>query len=192
MFYPTSLSWNSPPLFPKPRDVTNFTVGGFAPMSPRISSPMHPGGGGKCFHVTNRVAPHSGWRSGFLIKRLQVQILQEDFIMHLNTCKCQHIKLFSFGLSGCLLNLFDISSFYILNWALSVVFWSSLQVSSTEEEAEEVVAWVEAVDDETMIWLGRLSVYPRDRTKVKLFETNILWNIICFGLVFCYIMQWNV
>uniref|UniRef100_A0A8C2GVJ2 Transcription elongation factor SPT5 n=1 Tax=Cyprinus carpio TaxID=7962 RepID=A0A8C2GVJ2_CYPCA len=28
----------------KPRDVTNFTVGGFAPMSPRISSPMHPGG----------------------------------------------------------------------------------------------------------------------------------------------------
>uniref|UniRef100_A0A8C1Q3W7 Transcription elongation factor SPT5 n=1 Tax=Cyprinus carpio TaxID=7962 RepID=A0A8C1Q3W7_CYPCA len=29
-----------------PRDVTNFTVGGFAPMSPRISSPMHPGGGG--------------------------------------------------------------------------------------------------------------------------------------------------
>uniref|UniRef100_A0A673YKD4 Transcription elongation factor SPT5 n=1 Tax=Salmo trutta TaxID=8032 RepID=A0A673YKD4_SALTR len=26
----------------KPRDVTNFTVGGFAPMSPRISSPMHP------------------------------------------------------------------------------------------------------------------------------------------------------
>uniref|UniRef100_A0A673HAP1 Transcription elongation factor SPT5 n=1 Tax=Sinocyclocheilus rhinocerous TaxID=307959 RepID=A0A673HAP1_9TELE len=34
----------------KPRDVTNFTVGGFAPMSPRISSPMHPGGGGKQFH----------------------------------------------------------------------------------------------------------------------------------------------
>uniref|UniRef100_A0A8C7J1M5 Transcription elongation factor SPT5 n=1 Tax=Oncorhynchus kisutch TaxID=8019 RepID=A0A8C7J1M5_ONCKI len=31
----------------KPRDVTNFTVGGFAPMSPRISSPMHPGGGGE-------------------------------------------------------------------------------------------------------------------------------------------------
>ncbi|XP_041730962.1 transcription elongation factor SPT5-like isoform X2 [Coregonus clupeaformis] len=31
----------------KPRDVTNFTVGGFAPMSPRISSPMHPGGGGQ-------------------------------------------------------------------------------------------------------------------------------------------------
>uniref|UniRef100_A0A4W6FJ37 Transcription elongation factor SPT5 n=1 Tax=Lates calcarifer TaxID=8187 RepID=A0A4W6FJ37_LATCA len=30
----------------KPRDVTNFTVGGFAPMSPRISSPMHHGGGG--------------------------------------------------------------------------------------------------------------------------------------------------
>uniref|UniRef100_A0A8D0CRI9 Transcription elongation factor SPT5 n=1 Tax=Sander lucioperca TaxID=283035 RepID=A0A8D0CRI9_SANLU len=29
----------------KPRDVTNFTVGGFAPMSPRISSPMHHGGG---------------------------------------------------------------------------------------------------------------------------------------------------
>uniref|UniRef100_A0A8B9P4T6 Transcription elongation factor SPT5 n=1 Tax=Apteryx owenii TaxID=8824 RepID=A0A8B9P4T6_APTOW len=35
-----------------PRDVTNFTMGGFAPMSPRISSPMHPsqrggfGGGG--------------------------------------------------------------------------------------------------------------------------------------------------
>ncbi|GLD73723.1 transcription elongation factor SPT5 [Lates japonicus] len=32
----------------KPRDVTNFTVGGFAPMSPRISSPMHHGGGGGC------------------------------------------------------------------------------------------------------------------------------------------------
>ncbi|RXM30733.1 Transcription elongation factor SPT5 [Acipenser ruthenus] len=30
----------------KPRDVTNFTVGGFAPMSPRITSPMHPSGGG--------------------------------------------------------------------------------------------------------------------------------------------------
>uniref|UniRef100_A0AAZ3R2U9 Transcription elongation factor SPT5 n=1 Tax=Oncorhynchus tshawytscha TaxID=74940 RepID=A0AAZ3R2U9_ONCTS len=30
----------------KPRDVTNFTVGGFAPRSPSISSPMHPGGGG--------------------------------------------------------------------------------------------------------------------------------------------------
>uniref|UniRef100_A0A3Q1EY02 Transcription elongation factor SPT5 n=1 Tax=Acanthochromis polyacanthus TaxID=80966 RepID=A0A3Q1EY02_9TELE len=29
----------------QPRDVTNFTVGGFAPMSPRISSPMHHGGG---------------------------------------------------------------------------------------------------------------------------------------------------
>ncbi|XP_031698007.1 transcription elongation factor SPT5-like [Anarrhichthys ocellatus] len=29
----------------KPRDVTNFTVGGFAPMSPRITSPMHHGGG---------------------------------------------------------------------------------------------------------------------------------------------------
>uniref|UniRef100_A0A8D1Q567 Transcription elongation factor SPT5 n=1 Tax=Sus scrofa TaxID=9823 RepID=A0A8D1Q567_PIG len=29
----------------KPRDVTNFTVGGFAPMSPRISSPMHPSRG---------------------------------------------------------------------------------------------------------------------------------------------------
>lgn len=32
----------------QPRDVTNFTVGGFAPMSPRISSPMHHGGGGEC------------------------------------------------------------------------------------------------------------------------------------------------
>uniref|UniRef100_A0A4X1SXC3 Transcription elongation factor SPT5 n=1 Tax=Sus scrofa TaxID=9823 RepID=A0A4X1SXC3_PIG len=31
----------------KPRDVTNFTVGGFAPMSPRISSPMHPSAGGR-------------------------------------------------------------------------------------------------------------------------------------------------
>uniref|UniRef100_A0A4W5R4V8 Transcription elongation factor SPT5 n=1 Tax=Hucho hucho TaxID=62062 RepID=A0A4W5R4V8_9TELE len=30
----------------KPRDVTNFTVGGFAPKSPSISSPMHAGGGG--------------------------------------------------------------------------------------------------------------------------------------------------
>uniref|UniRef100_A0A4W3HGL2 Transcription elongation factor SPT5 n=1 Tax=Callorhinchus milii TaxID=7868 RepID=A0A4W3HGL2_CALMI len=29
----------------KPRDVTNFTVSGFAPMSPRISSPMHSSGG---------------------------------------------------------------------------------------------------------------------------------------------------
>lgn len=28
----------------KPRDVTNLTIGGFAPMSPRISSPMHPSG----------------------------------------------------------------------------------------------------------------------------------------------------
>uniref|UniRef100_A0A8B9NF45 Transcription elongation factor SPT5 n=1 Tax=Accipiter nisus TaxID=211598 RepID=A0A8B9NF45_9AVES len=33
----------------KPRDVTNFTVGGFAPMSPRISSPMHPSGAGECW-----------------------------------------------------------------------------------------------------------------------------------------------
>ncbi|EMP23814.1 Transcription elongation factor SPT5 [Chelonia mydas] len=31
----------------KPRDVTNFTVGGFAPMSPRISSPMHPSAAGQ-------------------------------------------------------------------------------------------------------------------------------------------------
>ncbi|NXX22414.1 SPT5H factor, partial [Podargus strigoides] len=31
----------------KPRDVTNFTVGSFAPMSPRISSPMHPSGAGQ-------------------------------------------------------------------------------------------------------------------------------------------------
>ncbi|NXM24572.1 SPT5H factor, partial [Oxyruncus cristatus] len=31
----------------KPRDVTNFTVCGFAPMSPRISSPMHPSGAGQ-------------------------------------------------------------------------------------------------------------------------------------------------
>uniref|UniRef100_A0A8B9P4R3 Transcription elongation factor SPT5 n=1 Tax=Apteryx owenii TaxID=8824 RepID=A0A8B9P4R3_APTOW len=30
-----------------PRDVTNFTMGGFAPMSPRISSPMHPSGAGQ-------------------------------------------------------------------------------------------------------------------------------------------------
>ncbi|XP_040298487.1 transcription elongation factor SPT5 isoform X1 [Bufo bufo] len=29
----------------KPRDVTNFTIGGFAPMSPRINSPAHPSGG---------------------------------------------------------------------------------------------------------------------------------------------------
>lgn len=27
--------------------MTNFTVGGFAPMSPRISSPMHPSAGGE-------------------------------------------------------------------------------------------------------------------------------------------------
>ncbi|XP_017695075.1 PREDICTED: transcription elongation factor SPT5, partial [Lepidothrix coronata] len=31
----------------KPRDVTNFTVCGFTPMSPRISSPMHPSGAGQ-------------------------------------------------------------------------------------------------------------------------------------------------
>ena len=31
----------------KPRDVTNFTVEGFAPMSPWISSPMHPSAGGQ-------------------------------------------------------------------------------------------------------------------------------------------------
>ncbi|KFO71672.1 Transcription elongation factor SPT5 [Cuculus canorus] len=31
----------------KPRDVTNFTVGGFAPMSPRLSSPIHPSGAGQ-------------------------------------------------------------------------------------------------------------------------------------------------
>uniref|UniRef100_A0A8C0VEH6 Transcription elongation factor SPT5 n=1 Tax=Cyanistes caeruleus TaxID=156563 RepID=A0A8C0VEH6_CYACU len=30
----------------KPRDVTNFAMCGFVPMSPRISSPMHPSGGG--------------------------------------------------------------------------------------------------------------------------------------------------
>ncbi|CAM9321475.1 unnamed protein product [Lampetra planeri] len=50
----------------KPRDVTNFTVGGFAPMSPRISSPMHHGGGGGYIGVvkdatesTARVELHS-------------------------------------------------------------------------------------------------------------------------------------
>uniref|UniRef100_A0A670JFA7 Transcription elongation factor SPT5 n=1 Tax=Podarcis muralis TaxID=64176 RepID=A0A670JFA7_PODMU len=31
----------------KPRDVTNFTIGGFQPMSPRINSPMHPSAGGQ-------------------------------------------------------------------------------------------------------------------------------------------------
>uniref|UniRef100_A0A674GHL0 Transcription elongation factor SPT5 n=1 Tax=Taeniopygia guttata TaxID=59729 RepID=A0A674GHL0_TAEGU len=31
----------------KPRDVTNFAVCGFTPMSPRISSPMHPSGAGQ-------------------------------------------------------------------------------------------------------------------------------------------------
>lgn len=31
----------------QPRDVTNLTVGGFTPMSPRISSPMHPSGEGE-------------------------------------------------------------------------------------------------------------------------------------------------
>ncbi|NXD47046.1 SPT5H factor, partial [Copsychus sechellarum] len=31
----------------KPRDVTNFAMCGFAPMSPRISSPMHPSGAGQ-------------------------------------------------------------------------------------------------------------------------------------------------
>lgn len=40
----------------QPRDVTNFTVGGFAPMSPRISSPMHHGGGGgPATHLALRV-----------------------------------------------------------------------------------------------------------------------------------------
>ncbi|NXW99658.1 SPT5H factor, partial [Larus smithsonianus] len=40
----------------KPRDVTNFTVGGFAPMSPRISSPMHPSGAGEWWGGVPRVA----------------------------------------------------------------------------------------------------------------------------------------
>ncbi|XP_041321457.1 transcription elongation factor SPT5, partial [Pyrgilauda ruficollis] len=31
----------------KPRDVTNFAMCGFTPMSPRISSPMHPSGAGQ-------------------------------------------------------------------------------------------------------------------------------------------------
>uniref|UniRef100_A0A8C7JFA9 Transcription elongation factor SPT5 n=1 Tax=Oncorhynchus kisutch TaxID=8019 RepID=A0A8C7JFA9_ONCKI len=38
----------------KPRDVTNFTVGGFAPRSPSISSPMHPGGGGGEWSTAHR------------------------------------------------------------------------------------------------------------------------------------------
>lgn len=42
------LYFDSDVLSLQPRDVTNFTVGGFAPMSPRISSPMHHGGGGEC------------------------------------------------------------------------------------------------------------------------------------------------
>uniref|UniRef100_A0AAR2IQB3 Transcription elongation factor SPT5 n=1 Tax=Pygocentrus nattereri TaxID=42514 RepID=A0AAR2IQB3_PYGNA len=42
----------------KPRDVTNFTIGGFAPMSPRISSPMHPGGGGKCYFISYKFSLH--------------------------------------------------------------------------------------------------------------------------------------
>lgn len=46
-----NLKWNVSRLISvclfQPRDVTNFTVGGFAPMSPRISSPMHHGGGGE-------------------------------------------------------------------------------------------------------------------------------------------------
>lgn len=33
----------------QPRDVTNFTVAGFTPMSPRITSPMHPSGAGECW-----------------------------------------------------------------------------------------------------------------------------------------------
>lgn len=33
--------------FLQPRDVTNFTVAGFTPMSPRITSPMHPSGAGE-------------------------------------------------------------------------------------------------------------------------------------------------
>lgn len=40
----------------QPRDVTNFTVGGFAPMSPRISSPMHPSGAGERWAVP-KVSP---------------------------------------------------------------------------------------------------------------------------------------
>lgn len=63
----------------QPRDVTNFTVGGFAPMSPRISSPMHHGGGGgpeiflfvnvekstvalKCLGLCCRGSSKRGWR----------------------------------------------------------------------------------------------------------------------------------
>uniref|UniRef100_A0AAR2KU47 Transcription elongation factor SPT5 n=1 Tax=Pygocentrus nattereri TaxID=42514 RepID=A0AAR2KU47_PYGNA len=47
----------------KPRDVTNFTIGGFAPMSPRISSPMHPGGGGKCYFISYKFSVHLHLRS---------------------------------------------------------------------------------------------------------------------------------
>uniref|UniRef100_A0A8C4QQR9 Transcription elongation factor SPT5 n=1 Tax=Eptatretus burgeri TaxID=7764 RepID=A0A8C4QQR9_EPTBU len=36
----------------KPRDVTNFTLGSFAPMSPRLSSPAHSGGQGIFFSNT--------------------------------------------------------------------------------------------------------------------------------------------
>lgn len=44
----------------QPRDVTNFTVGGFAPMSPRISSPMHPSGAGECWGCPQGVPKAGG------------------------------------------------------------------------------------------------------------------------------------
>lgn len=52
--------------FPQPRDVTNFTVGGFAPMSPRISSPMHPSAAGESGSDTNGV---SGDEVGLRLER---------------------------------------------------------------------------------------------------------------------------
>lgn len=44
--------------------MTNFTVGGFAPMSPRISSPMHHGGGGEC--QTERASTRGARRGAFV------------------------------------------------------------------------------------------------------------------------------
>lgn len=49
--------------FLQPRDVTNFTVAGFTPMSPRITSPMHPSGAGECWGGVpegRRMSPRGG------------------------------------------------------------------------------------------------------------------------------------
>jgi len=65
----------------QPRDVTNFTVGGFAPMSPRISSPMHHGGGGEPHTPLGaKPRPLTGHRSGERVNSVFVllQVLHEE------------------------------------------------------------------------------------------------------------------